>query len=283
MEHAGDAAGVRTGLRCGPSRRGKPTRRRRPRGRRTPRATTSGVTSAMPSTVRDASASASGAGGKARIGTATTAIPAACAERIPLRRVLDRDAPRRVDAEPPRDLEVDVGRGLAARRPPRWTATTRMTASRPAPLEHERDHRRVRGRREPERPLLRRAPGPPRPRRAAAAARGGSRRPAARRPRRRSASGAMSTPSSSRTYTDHSVELIPSIACVRLVGPRPAAVGDELAARLVPALLGVDEHAVEVEDDRVGPGHGVSPRARAAGAPRGSGRRGRRPRPRARA
>ena len=48
------------------------------------RSITSGVTSAIPSTVTAASASASGAGGNARIGTATTAMPAAAAERSPL-------------------------------------------------------------------------------------------------------------------------------------------------------------------------------------------------------
>jgi hypothetical protein len=37
--------------------------------------------------------------------------------------------------------------------------------------------------------------------------------------------------------------------------PAPAALGDELAPRGVPCLLGVDEHAVEVEDDGVRTAH----------------------------
>ena len=64
--------------------------------------------------------------------------------------------PRRLDAEPPRSLEVDVGRGLAASDllagDPRADDLVE-----PGLLQHEPDHGRVRGRRQPERPPRSRA------------------------------------------------------------------------------------------------------------------------------
>ena len=41
---------------------------------------------------------------------------------------------------------------------------------------------------------------------------------------------------------------MPIIARLRAVVPAPAALADELLAHVVPDLLGVDDHAVEIED-----------------------------------
>src|SRR3954464_1816189 len=94
------------------------------------RSTTSGVTSAMPSTVTAASASASGAGGNARIGTATTAMPAAAPARSPL--LAAPTATPRAGSTPSRRAasRKTSGAGL-----PRATSSldthARMTPSRP--------------------------------------------------------------------------------------------------------------------------------------------------------
>ena len=50
-------------------------------------------------------------------------------------------------------------------------------------------------------------------------------------------------------YRDHSGELMPIIAACAPSCQRPAALADELLAHVVPDLLGVDDHAVEIEDD----------------------------------
>ena len=52
-------------------------------------------------------------------------------------------------------------------------------------------------------------------------------------------------------YRDHSGELIPIIVARRRVDVRPAGLARVALAHLVPHLLGVDDHAVQVEDDRV--------------------------------
>ena len=224
-------------------------------------ATTSGVTSAMPSTVRDGERERVRSGREGAHRHRHDRHPGGVRRADPVARVLDRDAPRGVGAEPPRDLEVDVGRGLAARHLLARQPDADHVVE-PRALEHERDDRRVRGRREPERPVL--AEPPDRLDRA--------------RQQRQLAAVAGEQPLDDgvgdRVGRHVDAELVahvdrpllrahPEHRVRRLVGPRPAAVGDELAARLVPALLGVDEHAVEVEHDGVGPGRGHSVHERA--------------------
>ena len=52
-------------------------------------------------------------------------------------------------------------------------------------------------------------------------------------------------------YRDHSGELMPIIARCASSGQRRASLFRDPAARLVPELLGVEQDAVEVEDDRL--------------------------------
>ncbi len=53
-------------------------------------------------------------------------------------------------------------------------------------------------------------------------------------------------------YADHSGELMPIIARVASGAVASAALAHVLGAHVVPHLLGVDDHAVEIEDDRLG-------------------------------
>ncbi len=50
-------------------------------------------------------------------------------------------------------------------------------------------------------------------------------------------------------YLDHSGELIPIMSRWAPGVPAPAALAGECLADVVPDLLGVDQHAVHVEDD----------------------------------
>ena len=194
----------------------------------------------------------------------------------PVRRVLDRGAPRRVGAEPPRDLEVDVGRGLAARHLLARTATTRITSSSPvrsstsamtgafdddaspsgqcSPSAPDRLDRA--GQQRQPAPVARDQPLARRRRRSRRApCRLRARR--ARRPTTPSsssrASRAWPRPSTSRRGRRRARG-----------APRPSAPRSRRARRRGRARR------------RRAPGAATSPRARAAGAPRGSGRRGRR-------
>ena len=65
---------------------------------------------------------------------------------------------------------------------------------------------------------------------------------------------APATPTSPMTscmYRDHSGRAHAHHVRLRALVPAPAALARELLAHLVPHVLGVDEHAVEVEDDRL--------------------------------
>ena len=75
----------------------------------------SSVSSAIEPTTTSASASASSSGGKCGFGHGDDAHARGLRRADAVVRVLDRAAPRRLDAEPARSLEVDVGRRLAAR------------------------------------------------------------------------------------------------------------------------------------------------------------------------
>ena len=88
--------------------------------------------------------------GSARFGNATTRIPAAWAERMPFAESSTAAQPLGLDAEPPRRLEVDVRRRLAARDLLGGDGDAKQPAI-PAPLEHGVDQRPVRRRRDGER------------------------------------------------------------------------------------------------------------------------------------
>ena len=155
----------------------------------------------------------------------------------------------RLDAEAARRLEVDVRRRLPARdllRRDRRAEESGDPARPRAPRRSARGSTTRRGRAA----SARRAAARPRARPGSTAAPSAYRSsirsttsrlissgaPAGRRPRACSATTrASSSPSSSR--------------CAPLA-PAAAALARELLANLVPDLLGVDQHAVEVEDDR---------------------------------
>ena len=106
------------------------------------------------SSTRSACASASALGGNARLGIAITARPAACAEAIPADESSTATQRSRGRAEPARRLQVDVGRGLAARHFLGGDRLRKQLAP-AAAVEHELDYLAVGRGREAQRPARR--------------------------------------------------------------------------------------------------------------------------------
>ena len=186
-------------------------------------------------------------GGNSWFGTASTVIPAArrrgcrCGSPRPRR---PRPGRRRRAARPPRTRPARACRARPPRRRP-----TPGSGRRARGLHEQLDHLAVGGRREPERPARRHAldrllrAGQP------------------RQPLRGSPRAARSTTASEiSSGVEVDAQLVAHVArplqrahaehvARRGVLPAAAALGDQLAAGAVPGGLGVQQEAVEVEDD----------------------------------
>ena len=143
-------------------------------------ASTSGVSSATDGTHHVRLRERLVVGREVRVRDRDDAHPGRLRRADPVVRVLDRGAATRVDAEPARCLEVDVGRRLAARHLLRRDRD-REELAQARRAQHDLDQLRVRRRRDRERPPRRRPRAPRRPRRGSAAAPRRSARASARR------------------------------------------------------------------------------------------------------
>ena len=190
----------------------------------------------------------------ARFGIATTRMPAAFAERMPLCESSTASASFWRDAEPQRRFEVDVGRGLA----PRHLLGRHGRAEEPGEpgeLEHGVDQRPVRRRRDREREDRRHALHAPlaRPARAAVLAVAGPHQlddvgvDLGRRSRVDAELLVDEARPLRRAHAHHRP--------LRLGVVAAAPLADVPLAHVVPDLLALDEHAVEVEDDRLDDSH----------------------------
>ena len=210
---------------------------------------TRGVSSASESSTTAASPSASAPADSPAAEPRSRACRAACAARIPFVESSTAAQAAGPDVEPPRGLEVDVRRRLAARHLLGGDGRGEQVPQ-AGELEHEVDQRPVRGGCDRRAATAPPAPRPPRGRAAAAAAARGSGVRGARRPRRAISSGSIATPSSSRMNRVHSGELMPIIRAWLSAVPGAAGLAGELAAHVRPDLLGVDQDAVHVEHHR---------------------------------